>query len=211
VHRENGNCNLKELYKIIQEINPEVIFEEISPSRFDEYYNKKTVCSLETNTIIKYLQTHKIEHIPVDDYDFTKIIEMYNNFNHIDDILFNNIDYCDLWENNIKMANQYGFKYLNSIYYDELSEKLHFLEENIIKDINDEKLSQIYKLYNDFNDNRENAMIKNIYLYSNDHRYINSVLLIGAEHKRSMAEKIWKYKKNEELILNWNIKNYENI
>ena len=41
VHEEKGICNINELYKIIERINPEIIFEEINPSAFDEYYKDK--------------------------------------------------------------------------------------------------------------------------------------------------------------------------
>ena len=37
-HHEHGHCNAGELLKILQEIEPEVFFEEIRPSDFDSYY-----------------------------------------------------------------------------------------------------------------------------------------------------------------------------
>ena len=46
-HDEVGKCNSNELYKIIESINPELIFEEIPPSYFDEYYMRKTRNNLE--------------------------------------------------------------------------------------------------------------------------------------------------------------------
>jgi len=36
-HKPLGNCNSEELYKIIEKINPEVIFEEIDFSRTEVY------------------------------------------------------------------------------------------------------------------------------------------------------------------------------
>jgi hypothetical protein len=66
-HTETGNCNLNELYKIIEDINPEVIFEELYLNDFNDYYvEKKQGDKLETNTILKYMENHQIEHIPVD-------------------------------------------------------------------------------------------------------------------------------------------------
>jgi len=50
-HKENGQCNSEELFKIIQTIAPNVIFEEIPPNRFQDVYGGKTVDSLETSTI----------------------------------------------------------------------------------------------------------------------------------------------------------------
>ena len=40
-HIESGKCNSFELYKIIETINPEIIFEEIPPSKFDAVYEGK--------------------------------------------------------------------------------------------------------------------------------------------------------------------------
>lgn len=40
-HCEKGNCNLIELFKIIENINPEVIFEELYVSNYNEYYIEK--------------------------------------------------------------------------------------------------------------------------------------------------------------------------
>ena len=64
-----------ELYKILEKINPEIIFEEISNDRYDAYYNDKSFYTLETDAINMYLQDYKIEHIPVDTYDIPDIRE----------------------------------------------------------------------------------------------------------------------------------------
>ena len=63
-----GKCNSNELYKIIEKISPEVIFEELSSNSFDEFYNKNLVRKepLEVSCIKKKLQKNFIKHIPVD-------------------------------------------------------------------------------------------------------------------------------------------------
>ena len=53
-HNEHGNCNSNELYKIIERIAPEVIFEEVPQSKFSKVYEGLPGDSLETNTIKKY-------------------------------------------------------------------------------------------------------------------------------------------------------------
>ena len=60
-HDEVGKCNSNELYKIIESINPELIFEEIPPSYFDKYYIDRSCNNLETDTINKYLETHDVK------------------------------------------------------------------------------------------------------------------------------------------------------
>jgi len=38
-HRNAGKCNSKELYRIIETINPEIIFEELSYMDFNKTYS----------------------------------------------------------------------------------------------------------------------------------------------------------------------------
>jgi len=38
-HSESGQCNSDELYKILEDINPEVIFDELPSHFFDMYYS----------------------------------------------------------------------------------------------------------------------------------------------------------------------------
>jgi hypothetical protein len=67
-HKESGKCNSDELYKIIESINPEVIFEEeTNDEKYHKYYNEEnSFKSLEIQCIIKYLKKYNIKKIPVD-------------------------------------------------------------------------------------------------------------------------------------------------
>ena len=58
-HGESGNCNSIELHDIIEKIRPEIIFEELSQSHFDESYKQETLITLETNAIKKYLKNNR--------------------------------------------------------------------------------------------------------------------------------------------------------
>jgi hypothetical protein len=77
MHLNVGKCNSKELYDIIEEVNPEIIFEEFDISRTeDEYYKNghykyQKECSVETTAIMHYLEKNKVTHIPVDTYDIS--------------------------------------------------------------------------------------------------------------------------------------------
>ena len=62
-------CNSDELYRIIEAISPEVIFEEILSSYFDKDYLHKSRSTLETDTINRYSETHVVKHIPIDLYN----------------------------------------------------------------------------------------------------------------------------------------------
>jgi pheromone shutdown protein TraB len=76
-------------------------------------------------------------------------------------------------------------------------EKIEVLEKNIIaSEIQKNRLLTINKLFNEVQyDHRENAMLQNIYNYSQENNYNQAVFLIGAEHKKSIMRKIIKYDK----------------
>lgn len=136
-HQESGICNSTELHKIIKKINSEIIFEELSHTTFDEIYNRKIQTTLETNAIKKYLQHHKVEHIPVDTYilpnSYWENLElMYNriiNNNKIEE----SYAFRNLLDNEIHMISQNGFSYLNSKKNDELFEEINILKEKILQ------------------------------------------------------------------------------
>jgi len=60
-----------------------------------------------------------------------------------------------------------------------------------------------YKLFYEDVDNREKAMLQNIYNYSIGNHYNQAVFLIGAGHRKSIIEKIEDCKKQQQLNLNW--------
>jgi hypothetical protein len=191
-HRERGKCNTDELYKIFEQIKPEVIFEETPPSMYDAYYKEHSVSTLETNTIKKYKQEHIIKNIPVDkDYDIKETKKHYDNYCYLNDVFFdNNIRYNNLWGKHLEMTELYGFEYLNSIKYTILSERLHQIEEDIIKNLNDVELFNRYKIWINNISERENEMVKNVYNCGKENNFNNAIFTIGAEHKISIIKKI---------------------
>lgn len=209
-HEEKGICNLDELYKIIEKINPEIIFEEIPPSFFDAYYKDKNKNNLETNTINKYLESHQIEHIPVDYYNIPSSFDADNGymFKHIAAI---NFEYRNLFERHSSNVKRYGFKYLNSIDCINFFNELYNTMEKALQKINADKLFQTYKLWNDVMEKREYEMINNIYSYSKEHRFNRGLFFIGAAHRESIINKIQKHAGTEYVKLNWDYSNYDNI
>lgn len=204
VHIERGICNSNELYKIIERVDPEIIFEEISPNGFARIYEGSRSYTLETNTIMRYLQKHTIAHFPVDldrneliNIRFKKdIVEMFDIFDH-------SPEYKDLSIQHEIFSESLGFAYLNSIECRVLLERIHFLEEDILRMINHVKLFQTYKDWMDINDKRENDMIKKIYSYSALNKYNRALFLIGAEHRKPIMDKMSKFERINKPELNW--------
>lgn len=209
MHKEIGKCNSKELYDLIEKVNPEVIFEEFDISRTDDeyykngHYKNQYTCTVETATIMKYLQNHQIIHIPVDTYNVIDFPEdMYPKISN------NSEEYDALVKINFLLSCQQGFPYLNSIECSDLLEKIHAIEEKTVKLLNDEILSNTYKSWQFVTTNRETEMVKNIYQYSERHYYNNAIFITGAEHRKSILNKIEEYEKNG-LKLNWNYNIYK--
>lgn len=72
VHNECGRCNPEELCALIKQIRPDIIFEELSHPNFDDFYNRQTRRTLETDAIKKYLSSYDMKQIPVDTYNLPK-------------------------------------------------------------------------------------------------------------------------------------------
>lgn len=208
VHSENGKCNSDELYKIIESISPEVIFEELSNNLFDRFYNVNQLSGepLEIKCIKKYLRNHNIKHIPVD-------IDVSPNLSTSDiEYMFDAFKKYDVYKEFDKEQNlltaQYGFAYLNSIKCSELFSKKKITEKNLMEfGLNKNILLRIYKLFHEEQDNRENEMLHNIYNYSKENQYNRAVFLIGSAHRNSIMQKIIEYEKKEKLKLNWTFYN----
>ncbi|MBB1287365.1 hypothetical protein HRH25_23515 [Flavisolibacter sp. BT320] len=210
-HQENGQCTSNELYRIIERIAPDVIFEEIPSSKFDAVYKGLRQPSLEVQTIKRYLQSHPIPHFPVDlDIDEVDGFFMRSDFKTMSYIFVNySSEYQRLYNQRQFLANNHGFPYLNSNEWTMLSERMDVLEQEVIKKINNEKLSQRAKEWFNENDVRENEMIKNIYSYVENNRYEKGLFLVGVEHRRKLMDKILDFEKNHHLKIKWNF-NYFN-
>ena len=204
-HNEQGVCNSNELYKIIERIAPEVIFEEVPPNKFAAVYEGTCEDSLETCAIKMYLKKYPILHFPVDmeidditkrrfREDLSKISFIFNDYSSEYNYLSNQLNF---------LSEQMGFSYLNSDQCRELLERKHFLEDEILQSLNLEQLTEAYKAWLNFIDERRNEMIKNIYNHSTNNKYEKALFLIGAEHRRPLMDKINEFEKNNKLQLNW--------
>lgn len=206
-HDNLGECNSNELYQIIERINPKVIFEEISPTLFDEYYLDNSRSNLETDTINKYTQNYKINHIPVDS-DSLPSEEFFKDYKYLIERIealadINGFTFRNLVDTNKKHIERYGFNYLNSIDSININNEIYNAIKNGLQKINNDKLFQTFELWKNIHDMRENQMLQNIYSYSNTHSYDRAIFTIGAAHRNSIIEKISECQKNEKVKLNW--------
>ena len=192
-HSKNGKCNSDELYKIIEYINPEVIFDE-RPSNC----NPET---LEKKCIEKYKQNHNIEVVPVDIYLKPKLSELYMFAGFIK----HSEEYREIINEQELLIAKEGFDYLNSAAFCNLLDKKRFTEKRLIESnvFFKEKLLCTYNLHLENIERRENAMIQNVYNYSKENEYNQAVFIIGAEHRKSIMQKIIQFEKMSKRKINW--------
>ena len=134
---------------------------------------------------MKYLENHKVIHIPVDTYDLPDVPnDMYPKISNTSE------KYNNLVKMNYLLSCQQGFLYLNSIGCSDMLEKICNLEGEIIERLNDKILFDTYKSWQLVTDSRDNEMLKNIYDYSQNHCYNNAIFITGAEHRKSIINKI---------------------
>ena len=66
VHEETGLANVSGLRAIVERIQPEVIFLEVPPAAFGEYYEKFSQRNLESIAVGQYRKGHQVDLVPVD-------------------------------------------------------------------------------------------------------------------------------------------------
>ena len=208
-HKESGKCNADELHKIIESINPELIFEEdANDDIYKKYYNEESSYKpLEVNCIKKYMQNHNIKHIPVD-IEPNQYLS-FKEWDYMFDSFQKYTEYKQIKTNHCRLRDDEGFTYLNSVKCSELFDKMKTSEKQIIafSGLNKNELLRIYTLFHKEHDNRENAMLQNIYNYSKENQYNQAVFLLGYAHRNSIKQKIAEYKTKENLKLNWRFYN----
>lgn len=202
-HSELGKCNADELYKIIENINPDVVFEELTPYLYDMVYNKNIVdetAPLEIKCIRNYKQQHNIKNIPVD-------IEVKSTFSNEIKVVFALFEKYDTYSEIVseikRKIESDRFDFLNSDEFSDLVEKQRTIERKIVEEINNSQLNRIYKSFNKDLDFRENFMLNTIYNYSLVNDYEHAVFLIGAGHRRSIIQKVAEYQLKETIKMNW--------
>lgn len=104
VHKEIGKCNSEDLYKIIETINPDVIFLEAFEESYSSYdqmifsqfgvYKER----LELKTLQLYSQNHTFEYVPVLDVGLSEEFDTKIKF------VSENKDYQRLLDNYISLV-----------------------------------------------------------------------------------------------------------
>ncbi len=204
VHKEIGQCNSNELYKIIKTINPDVIFLEAFENSYSKYhqmlfsqfgvYQER----LEIKAIQAYSQNHTFEYVPVLD------IGLSDDFEKKIVIVSENIDYQNILYNYTLLETDNGFQFLNSKKQIALQEEMRELENRII----DNKI--MHQKANESIDAYEHSMLRNIYSFCKEKSFNKAIFMCGAGHRKTITQKIIEYETKETLKINWTFYNDTN-
>ena len=197
LHEEKGNCNAEELCKIIEKLNPDVIFLEALESTYSEYdmlrfsefgiYHNK----MEIKALQHYSQIASFDYVPVLDDGLTDAFD--NKFN----LVCIDHEFQTIVDNYNSLAICNGFKFINSKESTNLQDEMRKFENHYFNG------SEIEIEFNKSIEIYENAMIANIYYYCKKNHFNNAIFLCGVAHRKSIIEKIEKFQSNEEIKINW--------
>ncbi|SEQ08919.1 hypothetical protein [Flavobacterium urocaniciphilum] len=199
IHNEIGKCNSIELCKIIEKINPEVIFLEALNETYSKYENHLFTSfgvfhkKLEISAIQYYSLNNSFEFIPVLDNGLSDAFEKKYN------LVCDNKEWQKLIDNYNSLAKEHGFEFLNCIESIKLQEEMRVLESSLL---NGHKLEIVF---NEEIESYENSMMNNIYSYCKNNNFNSAIYLCGVAHRKSIIEKIEKFNSQEHLKLNWNV------
>ncbi len=205
-HAELGMCNPSQLVTIIEQIRPEVIFEELSLSNFSKCYELNNLITLETSAIKEYLKSNNVIQVPVDtfplpeDYDY--------DVGHMNRKLTSGNTYesqvlCDLLDRQAQLIHNYGFPFLNSQENIKYFESFDILKERILTNINIENLFRINRMDKEVVRKREFEIVENIYNFTKDNNYKTALMFIGSGHGKSIFDVIHELEPLQSLKINW--------
>ena len=204
-HDAIGNCNSIELLRIMESIIPEVVFEELPYSVFEEVYIKQSRTTLESDAVKMYSEKSDVEHIPVD--TFVCPVYYHSNLNHLLDSIGKNMNKSARLKTAVNQlvhhTNKGGFGFLNSAQNDVILEDITEQENHLLAGLVDDELDHMALLRREVDSKREDAIIGNIYKYSEQRDFHQAILFIGSGHRKSIKSKLEQIGIREEVEIKW--------
>ncbi len=198
-HNESRLCNAEELLKILRVFDPEVVFEEFRPGRFNSLYERG---NLEAHAIKKFREFKSFQEVPVDTFDMPENLDVEMGRVY-DCVKRASQEYRELKQVLFEEEYRYGFEYLNSAICEKLIAKLCEIEDKTIIETGDKDLIRVLEKWRQVIQSLELEMVRNIYEYCGRNAFNTGVLLVGAAHKRGIVKEIQKFSVTEADLINW--------
>lgn len=202
-HTEIGRCNHLELYKIIERLQPDMIFEELPHNLFQSIYSGlRTPNTVESKAVSMYIRgNYMAQHFPVDSYAYN----LEDLFFEYDFISNKSEEYNNLFTSMLSSIGNLGFRFLNSQDCTRVLSKLKSLELKILTENAPEELLMKYQNEINIHDSRETEMLKNIHHYSLNEPFNNALLICGTDHKQGILDKIATYTDKLNPNIKWSV------
>lgn len=205
-HKEEGNCSSQNLLRIIEHVQPDVIFEELSAQLYQMAHELKTLATLEALAIEQYIAKHPCPIIPVDTF------ERPENYDRNQDILMRSLtkeagqqsaQLRGFLDSLVAAMHQYGFLILNDVVNEKNMDILEELKLATLQKLNDPKLDAMYLLDQEVIQKREDVILDNVYRYVRNNKFNRGLMFIGSGHMKSIKQKIEEKQRSENNPVNW--------
>jgi hypothetical protein len=183
IHDELGAANAFELYAILTRIRPTVIFLEVPPEAFDDFYGSCSRQNLESIAVRRYRDEFQVELVPVDlpaprREFFEDHQQLCMRMREL------SVEYRLLAQQDRSRIIEYGFAYLNSEYCTKHWTDMYDEVQNSLEKLGDARLLEIHQAWESAIEHRELGMIRNISQYCGQNPFDKGAFLIGAAHRR---------------------------
>jgi len=202
VHEENGLANVSGLYAILERIRPEVIFIEAPPDALDQFLAVCTNNKLESASVSRYRENSIVELVPVDLP--TPKSRFFSDYRYLQETIEGKSPDSRrliMWNKNY--VRDHGFAYLNSEHCSKMWSEIYADERAVIGKIKDQRLTEIFEIWNKTIELRENEMMKNILKYCDENSFERGLFLIGAAHRQSIIEKSKEWSEKYPNPIQW--------
>lgn len=197
-HRESGHCNVRELLRILQELEPDTIFEEVRPT--DCTSHNKFI--LEGRAVTAYRMFKSFQRVPIDQFDMPPHLRAV-----MDSVLkyvsATSPEYLALGQEHDSAVLLQGFTYLNSLACERVMTRMSEIEERTSNYSGDQSLIRALGMWREFTQRRDAAMVSNIYKYCRENTFDTGLFLVGAAHRGGVAEAIKQYASAEAELVEW--------
>lgn len=190
IHEEQGSVNADALCGILVRVRPEVIFLEVPPAAFDDFYLSRRRHNLESDAVHFFLKTHpQTKLVPVDLPTPTR--DFFEDHEQLcRRVREASREYRQLMKVDWDRQRLYGFAYLNSDYCSQHWSDIRTEMLTAVARIGDPRLREIQQEWDRTNELREIEMLANIQECCTRHHFQKAALLVGAAHRQSLIEKL---------------------
>lgn len=186
-HKERGPFKASKLQAILDKEEPQVVYLEASKEEYSEFE------TLESIAVKAYAVKKNISIIPAG-LSKTKeeIYESFQRYNYLSKVLetYSTEQYRELYDRHLRQEDIEGFNYLHSEEYGITQNKLHLLEEQIVRATGSKEYMGLYRWWVNLQDEREVSMLNQVTNHLANASYEKAVLIIGSEHRNSVLEKV---------------------